>query len=111
MHFSEYQIKAAQTAIYPGQGTQRGLEYVLYGLAGEVGELLNKYKKVLRDSNGNLTQDVTESMLKEIGDQEWYSAMICTELKASLEKVVDDNLAKLLSRKERGTLHGSGDNR
>ena len=109
MHFSEYQLEAVKTAVYPGQGTKAGLEYCLFGWVGEVGEFFNKYKKVIRDSNGELTTEIIESLLDEFGDAGWYSAMICTELKASLDKVYERNLTKLFSRKAKGTLRGSGD--
>lgn len=111
MHFSEYQLKAAQTAIYPGQGTREGLTYCLLGWVGEVGEFFNKYKKVVRDNNGELNPEIIKALLSEIADSFWYSAMICTELKASMDIVAEDNLSKLASRKERGKLHGDGDSR
>ena len=41
----------------------------------------------------------------------WYFAQLATDLKVSLDDVVRGNIAKLSSRKERGVLGGSGDNR
>jgi len=41
----------------------------------------------------------------------WYIAQICTELNLSMEEVAKFNLEKLFSRKERGVITGSGDNR
>jgi hypothetical protein len=41
MKINDYQIQANETAIYP-----EGLNYPILGLAGEAGELCNKYKKM-----------------------------------------------------------------
>lgn len=111
MRFSEYQLKAAQTAIYPGQGTAEGLVYCLLGLGNESGEVQGKYKKVIRDNNGKLSPEKINLIAEECGDVLWYLAMICNELNLPFEKIASDNLYKLASRKEHGTIQGSGDNR
>jgi hypothetical protein len=41
----------------------------------------------------------------------WYVAVLAYELDYDLETIAQNNLAKLASRKERGVLTGSGDNR
>jgi NTP pyrophosphatase (non-canonical NTP hydrolase) len=41
----------------------------------------------------------------------WYIAQFCTELGLNMEEVAKLNLEKLFSRKERGALHGEGDER
>ena len=43
---TEYQRRAAETAIYPDN---KALEYLTLGLAGEAGEIANKAKKLIRD--------------------------------------------------------------
>jgi NTP pyrophosphatase (non-canonical NTP hydrolase) len=48
---------------------------------------------------------------KELGDVQWYVAGSARELGGSLQEIAVQNLAKLQGRKERGTLHGSGDHR
>ena len=108
MTFDYYQQESKKTAIYP---KERGLEYVLLGLAGECGEILNKYKKVIRDFNGVLTEEKRNEMKKELGDIIWYLSQLCTELNCDFDKVAEENLNKLFSRKKRGVLGGSGDNR
>ena len=50
-------------------------------------------------------------MQKELGDVLWYVSVLATYLDISLTDIADDNIAKLKSRKERGTLHGNGDDR
>jgi len=41
----------------------------------------------------------------------WYIARVADELGMDLEELMDYNKQKLESRKERGVLGGSGDNR
>ena len=43
---TEYQRKAAETAIFP---KEKALEYLTLGLTGEAGEIANKVKKLIRD--------------------------------------------------------------
>ncbi len=106
MKLNDYQIQAKETAIYP-----EGLNYPILGLAGEAGELCNKYKKILRDKGGEAALLDINEMEKELGDVLWYVAQIATELGVSLETVARVNIMKLGDRKNRGVLGGSGDNR
>ena len=48
---------------------------------------------------------------KEVGDVLWYLAVFAHHLGVPLEEVAQQNLDKLQSRKARGVLGGSGDNR
>lgn len=109
MNFDDYQKKASKTAIYPNVG--KNYIYPTLGLAGEAGEIAEKIKKVLRDDDGKLTQEKKAELQKELGDILWYVAQLSTELGLSLSKIATKNLKKLSSRKKRGKLHGSGDNR
>ena len=107
--FNAYQRSAARTAIYPHQ---HKILYPALGLAGEAGEVANKVKKLIRDG-----EDVEGFELKkiaiasEIGDVLWYCAMMAKEVGVPLNTIMQENLSKLHSRKERGTLQGSGDDR
>lgn len=113
MEMRHYQRKAAETAIYPdaGTGSAVALAYVGLGLAGEAGEIANKIKKVLRDDGGEITPEKAAELRKEVGDVLWYVARMATELQESLNAVAQHNLDKLASRRERGVVGGSGDNR
>jgi len=106
MDMSEFQERCKDTAIYPGQGTDLGLDYTLMGLASEVGEVHGKRKKMLRDGADN-----REAMIHELGDCLYYTAMLASELGVPLSTVATLVLTKLKSRKERGTLSGDGDDR
>jgi NTP pyrophosphatase (non-canonical NTP hydrolase) len=109
MKFSEYQTYAARTALYPGRGSNG--YYPAMGLAGEVGEVLNKMKKVMRDDGGVVTDARKEDLKSELGDVLWYMSALADELKITLEDVALSNIQKLKGRQERGTLTGSGDAR
>lgn len=108
---NDYQALAADTAIYKGQGTIHGLMYTGLGL-GESGEVQGKIKKLYRDVGDEFYPvDKVEAIKLELGDLLWYIAMTATELGLTLEDIATANIDKLESRKDRGVLGGSGDNR
>lgn len=109
MNFSQFQEKASTTALYPNAGNN--LYYPALGLGGETGEVLNKIKKVMRDCGGVVTDEFRDVLKNELGDVLWYVAALSTELGLNLDDVAQANVDKLLSRKERGVLGGSGDTR
>jgi len=109
MLIQEYQERAIGTAIYPNKGAN--LVYPALGLVGEAGEVAEKVKKVIRDGGGVLTDPVRDAIAKEMGDVFWYLAALALEIDYSLEEILSMNLEKLSSRKERGVLGGSGDDR
>jgi NTP pyrophosphatase (non-canonical NTP hydrolase) len=84
---------------------------VVLGLSDESGEVLGKFKKLLRDKNGVLSDEDKKEIVKEIGDVLWYVASLTHLLGYSLDEVAQMNLDKLASRKQRGVIKGSGDNR
>lgn len=106
---NEYQDRATETVIYPNPG--HNLTYPVLGLVGEAGELANKYKKVLRDHDGVIDEETRQQMISETGDILWYTAAVADELRTSLADVAAINLNKLASRKKRGVVGGSGDDR
>jgi len=111
--FDEYQEATVDTAVYPGAttGSIDAIVYTTLGLAGEAGEIPNKVKKILRDNNGELTEEVRHAIVAEIGDVLWYAARLADELGESFNVVARGNLAKLASRAERNVISGSGDYR
>ncbi len=109
MQFSEYEKAIIETAIYPDKGNN--FVYPTLGLVGEAGEVAEKIKKVLREEGGVVTDEKKEEIKKELGDVLWYLVALSRELGFTIEDVARKNIEKLSSRKERGVLHGSGDNR
>lgn len=125
MDLNEYQKKAMETCL----PTADNIIYMGFNLSAEVGELLGKLGKAVRHdtlrfanashtgSNRNLitTNDLTEEQMaevkKEAGDCLWQIAGVCKVLGLKLNDVAQNNLDKLASRKQRGVIDGSGDNR
>lgn len=106
MRLDEYQEQAHKTAVYPQEVSK---EYLILGLCGEVGELANKYKKVLRgDAN---VEELEDGILHELGDILWYLSELANEFGVSLEVVAINNIQMLKDRKKAHKIHGSGDNR
>ncbi len=108
MTFEEYQRKDVATAIY---GAGNRVVYPTLGLCGEAGEVAEKIKKVLRDKEGVFLVEDKEQIKKELGDVLWYIANIANDLFINMDDIAKGNIEKLNSRKERGVIHGSGDNR
>lgn len=110
MKMNDYQQQALTTVISANDDFKDVLHWVL-GLNGEAGEAAEKVKKIIRDKGGKITDDDRKELAKELGDVLWYLAVFAHDLGFSLEEVAQNNLDKLKSRKDRGVLTGSGDNR
>ena len=130
--------------------TSANYEYLSSGLVSEVGEILDKVKKYIRDKSGNckyciyclnkecnitganinanrnicplwqpnmnrIIEDMPEeyklAIGLEIGDALYYLATLAELFGFKLSDVARWNIEKLASRKARGKIEGSGDNR
>lgn len=108
MTLNEYQDAALETAKYP---IDMKLIYPVLGLCGECGEVAEKVKKIYRDKDGKIDDETRELLKKELGDVLWYLAAAADDLGCTLGEIGMINIAKLRSRRERGVIHGDGDNR
>lgn len=81
------------------------------GISGEAGEVSELVKKMIRDEDGDLSEERREKLVKELGDLLWYLSKAAREAGVTMEEVATTNIEKLRSRQERGTLRGSGDDR
>ena len=100
-----YQEQVANTAVYPyGKADQ----YLVAGLAGEVGEVASLFAKHWRADQEWL--DYSE-VAAELGDVLWFITLLADEVGYDLSEVAQNNLDKLADRAARGKLKGSGDNR
>jgi len=88
------------------KGQDRLVENTL-GLVGEAGEVAEKIKKLIRDSN----RFKNEEIMKELGDVVFYVTALANIYGKGLQEVLELNIAKLDDRQKRGKLKGSGDNR
>lgn len=103
MVMNDYQKQAFTTATEEC----KNIFYMTMGMTGEAGEIANKVKKVMRDGKQLDIEDIKH----ELGDVLWYVASFATVLGIDLEEVAQANIEKLKSRKARGVIGGSGDNR
>ena len=110
MTFSEYQKKALETAIFNKDPLMDKTIWAM-GVAGEAGEMLDKWKKIVAYKDGKITDEEIEGIKKELGDVLWYIALLAHSLELPLDDVVDLNLKKLADRKVRNVQKGEGDNR
>jgi NTP pyrophosphatase (non-canonical NTP hydrolase) len=110
MNFDEYQKRALTTA-HATDDEFKDLMHWILGVNGESGEIAEKIKKIIRDKNGKVSEEDRSELAKEIGDVLWYLAVLADHLGLSFEEVANSNLDKLKSRKNRGVIGGSGDNR
>jgi NTP pyrophosphatase (non-canonical NTP hydrolase) len=108
MNLTDYDNFTKTTACYP---VESRFAYLFLGLASEAGELAGKYKKILRDNQGVITPEHVKAIKKELGDVGWYMSRLAGELGLTFEEVLDGNVEKLTSRKERGVIGGDGDDR
>jgi NTP pyrophosphatase (non-canonical NTP hydrolase) len=109
MTLDDYQTKALLTARAATEKDE--IYHRVLGLVGEAGEIAEKFKKLVRDHNGDLLKLDVADMKKELGDVLWYVAVLADQLHIPLEDVASANIAKLQDRMARNVLKGSGDNR
>jgi NTP pyrophosphatase (non-canonical NTP hydrolase) len=102
MELNTYQANAIRTRLESANEA-----YALLGLVGELGELYSLIAKGIRDN----TEIDIDKLNKELGDVLWFIAIVATDMGLELNEVAEANVAKLKSRMERNTLHGSGDDR
>ena len=95
------------TALYPKDVE---MEYLMIGLANEVGEVLGKYKKHIRGDT-MIMSDFRDALIAELGDVMWYFARICDTLDVKMYEVMKRNVDKLSKRMVEGTIQGEGDDR
>lgn len=90
-------------------------EYVTYilslGLTEEAGEVAGKIKKLFRNNDGVVTEELRQDIKKELGDVLWYLTKLGHHFGMTLEEIAVANVEKLNSRMQRGTIKGEGDNR
>jgi NTP pyrophosphatase (non-canonical NTP hydrolase) len=89
--------------------------YLVVGMAAEVGEVCDKFAKLIRDKKPADFSDAPDgfnlSVAKELGDVLWFVAMLADDFGYNLDTIAQMNVEKLSSRAARNQIHGSGDNR
>lgn len=115
MELNEYQKKAMETVLFPQCYNQ---QYLKDGLVEEVGEVMGKFKRAVRDQqapkeNGEVvfTAEQLHEISLELGDVLWYLSVLAHRLGFTLEDIAEWNVKKLAKRKAEGKIQGKGDNR
>ena len=115
MNFNEYQRLAMTTELMKRSAVLSAHDPAfvakILGLVGEAGEIAEKFKKIVRDKNGVVSEEDKADIEKELGDVLWYISALADYLSLTLDEVANKNIEKLFSRRDRGVQKGSGDNR
>jgi NTP pyrophosphatase (non-canonical NTP hydrolase) len=114
MNFDEYQKQAITTDAYGGKPQPlNSIAFFnkLLGLCGEAGEVADKFKKIYRNQDAQMTEADKKEIVKEMGDVLWYLSAIAQYMEVPLNEVAQTNLDKLFDRKKRGVIKSKGDNR
>ena len=96
MDFNSYQEEALRTDRVPARDDDASLLVPLLGLAGETGQLLSEYKKLLRD--GEAHRLFRDRVSEELGDLLWYISNLASKFDLSLSDIAVANLAKVKHR-------------
>lgn len=113
MTFNEYQKQALTTAYTDPNYQDTLMDKTIWamGVAGEAGEVVEKWKKIVAYKKGEISQDDLAELKKELGDVVWYVAVLAHSLGLSFDEVMSANVQKLEDRKNRDKIKGEGDNR
>jgi NTP pyrophosphatase (non-canonical NTP hydrolase) len=110
MTFDEYQKQALTTAHNTYEPLMEKTIWAM-GVAGEAGEVVEKWKKIVAYKEGKVSDEDLADLAKELGDVVWYIAVMAHSLGLSFEDIMQRNVKKLQDRKRRGVITGAGDNR
>lgn len=110
MTFDEYQKQALTTAHNTYEPLMERTIWAM-GVAGEAGEVVEKWKKIVAYKGGQVSDEDLSELAKELGDVVWYIAVLAHSLGLSFDDVIQRNIEKLQSRKARNVIKGAGDNR
>lgn len=92
MNANEYQLAAQRTS--NAKLSSSKIENGLLGLAGEVGELCDHYKKYMYQGH----EFDRAHMIREAGDVAWYLAELATGLGCTMDEIFQVNIEKLEKR-------------
>lgn len=95
MDLRDYQQEAQATDQVP-VGDPNAVIVPLLGMAGEVGSLLEEYKKYLRDKDAHML--FPQQLGEELGDILWYLANTASKFGLDLAAIAASNLAKTRDR-------------
>jgi phosphoribosyl-ATP pyrophosphohydrolase len=89
-----------------GKDRDPEVAHAAFGFAEEAGEVMGVFKREQRGEG--FDQD---KFIKEMGDVLYYWCRLCIAKGVKPSQIMATNKTKLLDRKARGAIKGSGDNR
>ncbi|OGL32091.1 hypothetical protein A3F64_00815 [Candidatus Saccharibacteria bacterium RIFCSPHIGHO2_12_FULL_42_8] len=93
MNMDDFQKQALQSVAITDK-TVAALAHRALGLSGESGIISNAIKKVIRDKNGQLTNEDKALLKEKIGDVMYYAAVLADYADLSLDEIAQANLQK-----------------
>lgn len=93
---------------YSIYGTPNALPTYSHGLSEEVGEVMGLLKRYYR---GDTDDTLKDKLTKELGDVLAYLVLLGHVFDINLETIMVTNIDKINSRKNKGTLTGTGSDR
>lgn len=110
MTFDDYQKQALKTAHNDYEPLMEKTIWAM-GVAGEAGEVVEKWKKIVAYKGGTVSDEDLAELAKELGDVVWYIAVLAHSLGLSFDDIMQRNVTKLQDRQKRAVIKGEGDNR
>jgi NTP pyrophosphatase (non-canonical NTP hydrolase) len=82
--------------IHALSGNEQMLIWCALGLGGEAGEVMDIVSSL--PHTGDADDDPFDVLVKELGDNDWYNAALCTLLGVQMSTVMQANIDKLMKR-------------
>ena len=96
MDFNQFQKEAAKT-IPASLSPEEIRENAIYGLMGEVGELVDIFKKI-KFQGHPWDEETRRHVILEIGDIIWYASELSTGIDVDFDLIPTMNIEKLRAR-------------
>lgn len=107
----DYEQFVESTQQFPKTQGADANNYLVAGIASEVGEIAGVWKRVLRGDSHMYDFAFQTRLLDELGDVLWYITSLSLENGSTLEDIIGRNMTKLSARLADNTIKGEGDNR
>lgn len=108
---NEYQTFCSTTWTDDEKNLHTQRLHAALGIAGEAGEVAELFKKDIRGDNGPEGGMNHDKLIKELGDVMYYVVTVARLYGVPASMILQTNVDKLSSRKARGVIKGSGDER
>lgn len=93
MDIDDYQLYTLKSVALP-KGTEKTLAHRSLGLVGEAGIIANQIKRIIRDRDGNATEEDIAYLKERLGDVMYYTAVLAESLDLRLSDVLEANKQK-----------------